>query len=115
MTSPQPLARTQHRNLVTGVDLGGSTVHRESRVDIEEYLEPIAAVRTKALHGSGVATGLRVTATGWPVSQLRNRPSFVSCCQCLPSMCRTQSRPLAPGPMVRRATVDSPPILTRSG
>ena len=63
MTAPQPLTRTQHRNLVTGVDLSGSTVHRESRVDVEDYLEPIAAVRTAALHGPGVATGLRITAT----------------------------------------------------
>ena len=57
------LQRTLHRNLVTGAALGGSTVHREILVDIEDYLEPITAVRTQALHGPGIATGLRVTAT----------------------------------------------------
>ena len=56
------LQRTQHRNLVTGADLSGSTVHRESRVDLEDYLDPLAAARTKALRGPGVAEGLRVTA-----------------------------------------------------
>ena len=63
MTSPTPPVRTQHRNLVTGADLTGPTVHRESRVNLEDYLEPITAARTQALHGAGVATGLRVTAT----------------------------------------------------
>lgn len=63
MTAPRPPVRTQHRNLVTGADLSGSTAHRESRVDVEDYLEPITAARTQALHGPGVAAGLRVTAT----------------------------------------------------
>lgn len=56
------LQRTQHRNLVTGADLSGSTAHRESRVDLEDYVDPIAAARTRTLHGAGVADGLRVTA-----------------------------------------------------
>ena len=58
----EKLTRTSYRD-DDGDPRDGTTSMAESRRDMEEHLLPLLRVHASALHGSGVATGLAVTAT----------------------------------------------------
>src|SRR5262249_7058847 len=55
--------RTEYWNLVTGTVRTGPTGRGESLTDVDSYLLPIQRAHASSVHGYGVATGLRVTAT----------------------------------------------------
>ena len=61
MTS-QEIQRTEYLVPGSGLPRLGSTTHAESAVDVAGYLRPLEQVHGSALHGSGVAEGLAVTA-----------------------------------------------------
>ena len=61
MTS-QKIQRTEYLVPGSGLPRLGSTTHAESAVDVTGYLVPLEQVHGSALHGSGVADGLAVTA-----------------------------------------------------
>ena len=62
MTST-PISHTKHD--VPGADgiwRPGATSHEESGTDLRDYLRPLEQVHNSALHGSGVADGLALSA-----------------------------------------------------
>src|SRR2546428_11488047 len=64
MTS-QNLQRTTYRDpTTTGNPVrGDSPTRAENALDMDQYYRPLERVHSSSLHGAGVASGLRVTAT----------------------------------------------------
>jgi hypothetical protein len=58
----EKLTRTSYVD-VSGQPRQGTTALRESRVDVERYLQPLMAAHASAMHGWGIGSGLEVTAT----------------------------------------------------
>jgi hypothetical protein len=55
--------RTEYWNLTTKTVRSGATGHGETVTDVESYILPMERAHASSMHGWGVATGLRVTAT----------------------------------------------------
>ncbi|MFD4669927.1 hypothetical protein ACFWNN_09340 [Lentzea sp. NPDC058450] len=57
----EKLTRTSYVD-VSGQPRQGTTSLRESRIDVERYVQPLLRAHASSLHGRGVASGLEVTA-----------------------------------------------------
>ncbi|NKE57552.1 hypothetical protein FXN61_12180 [Lentzea sp. PSKA42] len=58
----EKLTRTSYVD-VSGQPRQSSTALRESRLDVERYVQPLLAAHASSLHGWGIGSGLDVTAT----------------------------------------------------
>ena len=58
----EKMTRTTYVDPNSGLPRSGSTARGESRVDVEQYAQPLERVHAAHAHGWGIADGLRVTA-----------------------------------------------------